>query len=419
VPDPSASPNFRDPGSSLVTPRSGAATNGSVDDSARQRVSVLGSTGSIGTQTLEVLRLFPERFDVVALAAGRNADRLVEQALEFRPECVAIGDENQARDVRRALSGTGIDVRGGDVGVCDGAARDADVVVAAITGFAGLRPVLSAIKTGARIALANKETMVVAGNLVNEALDGSESTLIPVDSEHSAIFQCLAGEDRDSVEHVVLTASGGPFRTRPAHTFDAITRDEALDHPNWDMGAKITIDSATLMNKGLEVIEARWLFDLAPDEIRVLVHPQSIVHSMVAFDDGSIKAELGVPDMKVPIQYALTYPDRWPAPHERLNWTETSRLDFEPPNTEKFPCLRLAFDALEAGGTASAVLNAANEVAVELFLQEAIRFTDIPRVIDQTLTAIAGPGVDSLDALVEVDAAARRHAKELAQPAAD
>jgi len=402
-----------------VTPRSDAATNGSADDSARQRVSVLGSTGSIGTQTLEVLRLFPERFDVVALAAGRNADRLVEQALEFRPECVAIGDENQARDVRRALSGTGIDVRGGDVGVCDGAARDADVVVAAITGFAGLRPVLSAIKTGARIALANKETMVVAGNLVNEALDGSESTLIPVDSEHSAIFQCLAGEDRDSVEHVVLTASGGPFRTRPAHTFDAITRDEALDHPNWDMGAKITIDSATLMNKGLEVIEARWLFDLAPDEIRVLVHPQSIVHSMVAFDDGSIKAELGVPDMKVPIQYALTYPDRWPAPHERLNWTETSRLDFEPPNTEKFPCLRLAFDALEAGGTASAVLNAANEVAVELFLQEAIRFTDIPRVIDQTLTAIAGPGVDSLDALVEVDAAARRHAKELAQPAAD
>jgi len=402
-----------------VTPRSDAATNGSADDSARQRVSVLGSTGSIGTQTLEVLRLFPERFDVVALAAGRNADRLVEQALEFRPECVAIGDENQARDVRRALSGTGIDVQGGDVGVCDGAARDADVVVAAITGFAGLRPVLSAIKTGARIALANKETMVVAGNLVNEALDGSESTLIPVDSEHSAIFQCLAGEDRDSVEHVVLTASGGPFRTRPAHTFDAITRDEALDHPNWDMGAKITIDSATLMNKGLEVIEARWLFDLAPDEIRVLVHPQSIVHSMVAFDDGSIKAELGVPDMKVPIQYALTYPDRWPAPHERLNWTETSRLDFEPPNTEKFPCLRLAFDALEAGGTASAVLNAANEVAVELFLQEAIRFTDIPRVIDQTLTAIAGPGVDSLDALVEVDAAARRHAKELAQPAAD
>jgi len=402
-----------------VTPRSGAATNGSVDDSARQRVSVLGSTGSIGTQTLEVLRLFPERFDVVALAAGRNADRLVEQALEFRPECVAIGDENQARDVRRALSGTEIDVQSGDVGVCDGAARDADVVVAAITGFAGLRPVLSAIKTGARIALANKETMVVAGNLVNEALDGSESTLIPVDSEHSAIFQCLAGEDQASVEHVVLTASGGPFRTRPAHTFDTITRDEALDHPNWDMGAKITIDSATLMNKGLEVIEARWLFDLAPDEIRVLVHPQSIVHSMVAFDDGSIKAELGVPDMKVPIQYALTYPDRWPAPHERLNWTETSRLDFEPPNTEKFPCLRLAFDALEAGGTASAVLNAANEVAVELFLQEAIRFTDIPRVIDQTLTAIAGPGVDSLDALVDVDAAARRHAKELAQPAAD
>ncbi|PEN12796.1 1-deoxy-D-xylulose-5-phosphate reductoisomerase [Longibacter salinarum] len=384
-----------------------------------QRVTVLGSTGSIGRQTLEVLRLFPERFTVSALTCGSNVDLLVQQAREFQPSCVAVGNPAYVESCREQLAGTGIRVLAGPEGVCEGASQPADVVMAAILGFAGLEPVLAAIETGARIALANKETMVVAGDLVNRALDASGSTMIPVDSEHSAIFQCLAGETFGSVEEVILTASGGPFRQRPKHSFDQITKEEALDHPNWDMGAKITIDSATLMNKGLEVIEARWLFDLSPEEIRVLVHPQSIVHSMVAFSDGSIKAELGVPDMKVPIQYALTYPDRWPAPYERLDWTATASLDFEMPDTDRFPCLRLAYDALRQGGTAPAVLNAANEVAVELFLNEQIPFTLIPELIEEAMQNVAGPGVDSLDALKEVDAEARRVTKELTQPTAD
>lgn len=390
-----------------------------VRSGATQRVVVLGSTGSIGRQTLEVIRLFPERFEVQALTCGSNVDLLVKQAREFAPEVVAVGNAEKAADCRERLAGTGITVLEGEQGLCEAARGPADVVMAAVVGFAGLKPVLAAIEAGVRIALANKETLVVAGRLVNDALEASGSVLIPVDSEHSAIFQCLAGETRASVEHVVLTASGGPFRTRSADTFEHITREEALNHPNWDMGAKITIDSATLMNKGLEVIEARWLFDLSPDEIRVLVHPQSIVHSMVAFSDGSIKAELGVPDMKVPIQYALSYPDRWPAPHERLDWSEVASLDFEAPDTDRFPCLRLAFDALRVGGTAPAVLNAANEVAVRLFLNEEIAFTDIPNIIGQCMEEVAGPDVDSVDALTEVDLEARRVAKELTQPAAD
>jgi 1-deoxy-D-xylulose-5-phosphate reductoisomerase len=261
--------------------------------------------------------------------------------------------------------------------------------------------------------------MVVAGAEVNRLLDEHGGTLIPVDSEHSAIFQCLVGENERAVEELILTASGGPFRTRDASTFDAITPAEALDHPNWSMGAKITIDSATLMNKGLEVIEARWLFDIGPDAIRVLVHPQSIVHSMVAFADGSVKAELGVPDMKVPIQYALSYPDRWPAPHERIDWTELQRLDFELPDTDKFPCLRLAFEALEIGGTAPAVLNAANEEAVALFLDERIGFTDIPRSIEDALGRLADGSDSSLEAVRAADAAARQRVQELTRSVAN
>jgi 1-deoxy-D-xylulose-5-phosphate reductoisomerase len=382
-----------------------------------QGVAVLGSTGSIGTQTLDVLRLFPDRFRVRSLTAGSNVELLIQQAREFRPRCVAIGEANHGPTLREALADTDIDVRVGTDGLCEVAAdADAEIVVAAVVGFAGLAPVVAALEHGKTVALANKETLVVAGAVVNRLLDAHGGTLIPVDSEHSAIFQCLVGESHRQVEELVLTASGGPFRTRPADTFDQITRDEALDHPNWSMGAKITIDSATMMNKGLEVIEARWLFDVAADQIRVLVHPQSIVHSMVAFADGSTKAQLGVPDMKVPIQYALTYPARWPAPHERLDWTEVSRLDFEPPNVDKFPCLRLAFDALDAGGTAPAVLNAANEEAVALFLEERIGFTDIPRVIETTLNRhdiVADP---TLDALQTADAEARRLVQELVQP---
>jgi 1-deoxy-D-xylulose-5-phosphate reductoisomerase len=397
-----------------------AGTRGRVSGGgATQRVVVLGSTGSIGRQTLDVIRLFPERFEVQALTCGSNVDLLVKQAREFSPNVVAVGNTEKAAECRERLNGTGITVLEGEDGQCEAARGPAEIVMAAVVGFAGLKPVMAAIETGARIALANKETLVVGGRLVNDALEESGSVLIPVDSEHSAIFQCLAGETMASVEHIILTASGGPFRTRPADQFDTITRDEALNHPNWDMGAKITIDSATLMNKGLEVIEARWLFDLSPDEIRVLVHPQSIVHSMVAFSDGSVKAELGVPDMKVPIQYAMSYPDRWPAPHERLDWSEVASLDFEMPDTDRFPCLRLAFDALRAGGTAPAVLNAANEVAVELFLNEEIGFTEIPQIIERCMEEVAGPAVDSVDALTDVDAKARRVAKELTQPAAD
>jgi 1-deoxy-D-xylulose-5-phosphate reductoisomerase len=380
-----------------------------------QGLSILGATGSIGTQTLEVVRLFPDRFDVRALSCGANVELLAEQIREFRPEVVAVGTAEKARALREAVGDLDVAVRVGEEGLCDVATRaDVDAVVAAVVGFAGLAPVLAALRADKKVALANKETMVVGGPLVRQVLDEGDGRLLPVDSEHSAIFQCLAGESERSVETVILTASGGPFRTRPADTFGDVTVDEALDHPNWSMGPKITIDSATMMNKGLEVIEARWLFDLDVDEIDVLVHPQSIVHSMVAFADGAVKAQLGVPDMKVPIQYALSYPDRWPAPHERLDWTELGRLDFEPPDTDKFPCLRLAYEALDAGGTAPAVLNAANEAAVALFLDENITFLDIPRAIERTLGRVSTTKTPTLDDLYAADEAARRCVKELA-----
>jgi 1-deoxy-D-xylulose-5-phosphate reductoisomerase len=289
----------------------------------------------------------------------------------------------------------------------------------AVVGFAGLRPVLAALEAGKQVALANKETLVVGGALVTEALRGGEGQLLPVDSEHSAIFQCLVGEEERTVEEVVLTASGGPFRTRPAETFAEVTVEEALDHPNWSMGAKITIDSATMMNKGLEVIEAKWLFDVDREQIQVLVHPQSIVHAMVSFSDGAVKAQLGVPDMKVPIQYALSFPTRWPAPHERLDWNALSQLNFEQPNLDKFPCLRLAYEALDAGGTAPALLNAANEVAVERFLNEDLGFTDIPRAVEAALTRLSVHPASTLEALVAADEEARRFVEELASPASN
>jgi len=383
---------------------------------APRGLAVLGSTGSIGTQTLDVVRLFPDAFDVQVLTCGSNVERLAEQIREFEPECVAVATADAARDLRPRLSNEDVEIRVGEDGLCTAATRaGVDVVMAAVVGFAGLAPVLAALRSGKDVALANKETLVVGGALVQDVLAGrEEARLIPVDSEHSAIFQCLAGESGRSVEEVVLTASGGPFRTRPAETFADITVDQALDHPNWSMGAKITIDSATMMNKGLEVIEARWLFDLDVEQIQVLVHPQSIVHSMVSFADGAVKAQLGVPDMKVPIQYALSFPGRWAAPHERLDWSELTRLDFERPDTEKFPCLRLAYEALEAGGTAPAVLNAANETAVGLFLDEKISFPDIPRLIEDALGRTATASASSLGGLTETDRAARDAVKELA-----
>lgn len=381
-----------------------------------QRLAILGSTGSIGEQTLEIAALFPERLHVAAMTAGSNVEKLAAQARAVRPDVVGIADESKYRALVDALDGTGITVRAGAEALCEIAAQDGvDTVVAAIVGAAGLRPTLAAIDQGKTIALANKETLVVAGALVRNRAAASGAVLLPVDSEHSAIFQCLIGEDLDAVESLILTASGGPFRTRSADTFEAIRVEDALAHPNWTMGAKITIDSATLMNKGLEVIEARWLFGLGPDQIDVLVHPQSIIHSMVAFRDGSTKAQLGVPDMKVPIQYALTYPDRWPAPHERVDWHALGQLDFEPPDLDRFPCLGLAFEALRKDGTVAATLNAANEVAVALFLDGSIRFTDIPRLIEAAMAQDGGGAGDDLEALLAADTEARRTVRDRAR----
>lgn len=380
-----------------------------IKDSSRtdrrvQQLSILGSTGSIGTQTLEVVRLFPERFRVRALTAHSNVSLLAAQALEFRVDCVVIGDEASARVLIDRLEGTGIEVLTGREGICTAATLpEVDTVVAAMVGIAGLESVLSAVRAGKKVTLANKETLVVAGALVQRLLADHDGVIIPVDSEHSAIFQCLVGESGNEVEELVLTASGGPFRTRDRAMFASITKAEALDHPNWSMGPKITIDSATMMNKGLEVIEARWLFGIDVERISVLVHPQSVIHSMVSFADGSTKAQLGIPDMKVPIQYALSYPDRWAAPHERLDWSAVTCLEFEQPDLDKFPCLGLAYDALRAGGSAPAVLNAANEAAVSLFLNDRIRFTDIAYLLADALESMGHTRVETLDDLVAVD----------------
>ena len=378
-----------------------------------RRLAVLGSTGSIGTQTLEIAQLFPDRLKIQALASGSNWELLAEQARTFQPEVVCIADEAKYTSLKDALSGTPTRVVSGMEGLCEiASAADVDAVVAAIVGAAGLRPTLAAVEAGKMVALANKETLVLAGALVERLAREHGATLIPVDSEHSAIFQCLVGEEAETVESITLTASGGPFRTRPADTFGAITKAEALNHPNWTMGAKITIDSATLMNKGLEVIEAHWLFGLSPDRINIVVHPQSIIHSFVTFVDGSVKAQLGVPDMKVPIQYALTFPNRRPAPHERIDWAALGSLDFEEPDFERFPCLQLAFDALNQRGAAPAVLNAANEAAVELFLAERIGFTDIPRLIERALSQIPNEAGDDLESLLAADDAARKTVRE-------
>lgn len=397
-----------------------ADTTSASSVAAPRRLAVLGATGSIGTQTLDIVRLFPDQLTVQVLTARRNAARLLQQALEFRPACVVIDDPEGYRQLREALRGTSIEVLQGEQGLCACVQRpDVDVVMAALVGFAGLRPVLAALEAGKQVALANKETLVAGGALVRQTLRRYGGTLIPVDSEHSAIFQCLVGETPASVETLILTASGGPFRTRPLETFDRITPGEALSHPNWSMGAKVTVDSATMMNKGLEVIEAHWLFELPAARIQVLVHPQSIIHSMVTFVDGSTKAQLGVPDMRLPIQYALSYPERWEAPHERIDWARLGRLDFETPDPARFPCLSLAYEALRRGGTAPAILNAANEQAVQLFLQEQIRFTDIARLVEAALEHLSeADTVPSYEHLQEADRRARQYVLELAGIAA-
>jgi 1-deoxy-D-xylulose-5-phosphate reductoisomerase len=374
-----------------------------------KRVTILGSTGSIGTQTLDVVERFPDRFRVAALAAGRNVELLIQQAKQFAPERVSVRREEDLARVRDALSGTGIAV-GTDP--CEVARVDADLVVGAFVGGAGLAPVLEALRNGTDVALANKEVLVMAGELVLAEARLHGARIRPLDSEHVAIHQCLSGQPARGVKRVCLTASGGPFRNASPDELEAATPDLALAHPNWDMGAKITIDSATLMNKGFEVIEARWLFDLDPARIDVVIHPESIVHSMVEFVDGTWLAQLGNPDMKGPIAYALAMPERLPLPDAApLDLAALGALHFEAPDLERFPALGLARGALAAGGAAPAVLNAANEVAVEAFLAGRIRFTAIAALAEKILEEEGGRVAGDLDAILEADRRARAAAR--------
>jgi len=375
--------------------------------SGRRHIAILGSTGSIGRSTLEVIQQFPDRFQVTYLTAHRNIDLLREQIERFRPRAVVVHEGCDAATLRIMTDGL-TDVLVGAEGLHEVVTRsDVDLVVSALVGFAGLVPTLYAIRAGKDIALANKETLVVGGELIMQAVNSHGVRLLPVDSEHSAILQCLQGEDQRAVERLILTASGGPFRLWDAERLASVTPQQALAHPTWRMGKKITIDSATLMNKGLEVIEAHWLFGIAPEAIQVVIHPQSIIHSLVQFADGSTKAQLGVPDMKIPIQYALTYPERPAAPHPRLNLAALAEMTFQEPDLKRFPCLALAYRALRTGGTAPAVLNAANEVAVERFLEGKISFPMIAPLIEEALDNHQVVRDPSLEDLLRVDAETR------------
>ena len=376
-------------------------------------IAILGSTGSIGTQALDVVREHPGHFQVELLTAGRNADLLIAQALEFKPNAVVIADAAQLDRVKDALFPQGIKVYGGLEAIAQAVTMDGiDVVLTAMVGYAGLRPTLAAIGAGKTIALANKETLVVAGELVTRAAREAGVNIYPVDSEHSAIFQCLVGEWHNPIEKIVLTASGGPFRGRTREELAAVTKAQALKHPNWDMGAKITIDSASLMNKGLEAIEAKWLFSLRPDQIEIVVHPQSIIHSLVQFRDGSMKAQLGLPDMKLPIQYALAFPDRLPTSWPRFDFADYGSLTFEAPDLGTFRNLALALEAMARGGTAPCVLNAANEVAVEAFLQDRIGFLEMSDLIADLMDRVPHVASPDLEALEATDSETRRLAYE-------
>ena len=349
-----------------------------------KRISILGSTGSIGRNTLNVIDSLHGEIEVIYITARKNVDVLVQQALKYRPSSVGIIDKEAAKIVENRLAGEKINVLAGRSGLLEIAARDdVDIMFNGLVGSSGMEPTLSALHAGVDVALSNKESLVMAGDLINREKLKTGATLFPVDSEHSAIWQCLVGEKLDDVRRIILTGSGGPFRKRDLNTLSDVTVEEALNHPNWDMGDKITIDSATMMNKGLEVIEAHWLFGLEANQIDIIVHPQSIIHSMVEFNDSSVKAQLGVPDMKIPIQYALTYPDHYPADWESLDLPAIGELTFEKPNLEKFPCIQLAYDALRAGGTTTAVLNVANDNAVYNFLDGKIKFTDIHQIIEK------------------------------------
>ena len=373
-----------------------------------KRVAILGSTGSIGTQTLDVIRQHSDQFTVEVLTAQNNCDLLIAQALEFKPNAVVIGNEANYQKVKEALLPHDIKVFAGQKAIAQVVEMETiDVVLTALVGYSGLIPTVHAIKAGKQIALANKETLVVAGEIITALAKENRVNIYPVDSEHSAIFQCLVGEFHNPIEKIILTASGGPFRGKDRAFLETVTREQALKHPNWDMGAKITIDSASLMNKGLEVIEAKWLFGLKTEQIDVVVHPQSIIHSLVQFEDGCIKAQLGLPDMRIPIQFALSFPDRLKSNFERFNFANYPNLTFEQPDMKTFRNLQLAFDALASGGNAPCVLNAANEIAVAAFLNRQVGFLEMSDLIEETLAKATFVAHPSLEDYVASDAEAR------------
>lgn len=377
-----------------------------------KNIAILGSTGSIGKSSLEVIDNFPDRFRVVALAVNKNVDELQRQIQKFKPTSVAVLDGGAASAMQRSINGS-VRFYQGENGLLELIRNEnIDIVISAFVGFVGLRPTICAVELGKTVALANKETLVVAGEIIMKLARQHGATVIPIDSEHSAILQCLVGEAHTNIAKIILTASGGPFLHLDIREFDSISVEAALKHPNWKMGNKITIDSATLMNKGLEVIEAHRLFNLPPERIEVVIHPQSVVHSFVEFVDGSVKAQLGVPDMKLPIQYALTYPDRSPSSFSRIDFASLKEMTFVKPDMQKFECLAFAYQALEAGGTASVVLNAANEIAVEKFLTRQIKFTDIPRLVREALDRFPPISSPDLETIFDVDRSTRMFVQE-------
>ncbi|MDH6356634.1 1-deoxy-D-xylulose-5-phosphate reductoisomerase [Parabacteroides sp. PF5-9] len=380
----------------------------------KRQLAILGSTGSIGTQALEVVQEHSDLFEIYALTANNQVDLLINQARTFMPEVVVIANEQKYPELKEALEDLPIKVWAGAEAIAQVVQLEPiDMVLTAMVGYAGLKPTIAAIKAGKSIALANKETLVVAGELITALATEYKVAVLPVDSEHSAIFQCLAGEWENSVEKVLLTASGGPFRTKTLEELGRVTKNEALKHPNWNMGAKVTIDSASMMNKGFEMIEAKWLFGLTPDQIEVVVHPQSIIHSMVQFEDGAVMAQLGIPDMKLPIAYALSYPKRLSSKAPRLDFMKYATLTFEQPDLKRFHNLAFAFDAVRKGGNMPCILNAANEVVVAAFLQDEIGFLQMSEVIEQTMQKVSFVNSPSYEDYVATDAEARRIAADL------
>lgn len=375
------------------------------EETKPRRIAVLGSTGSMGTQALEVIALHPELLQLEIIAANSSADILIQQAKQYHPNIVVVVQEEAYRKVKEALVDEDVKVFCGEESLCDVCEMDCvDIVLSCIVGIAGLKPAFRTVSCGTPLAIANKETLVVAGELIMRTAKEHNAPVIPVDSEHSAIFQCLAGEHFNPVEKLIITASGGAFRTFTPEQLEKVTLKDALKHPNWSMGPKVTIDSASLMNKGLEVIEAKWLFGMPLEKIDVLVHPQSVIHSMVQFEDGSVKAQLGIPDMRLPIQYALTFPLRLPLPYPRLDFTQYGQFTFEKPNREMFPCLDMAYKASAAGGGMPCVMNAANEAAVKMFMEEKIKFTDIPKIIEHALATAPSVKPQTIEEYIALDA---------------